>query len=231
MSNITNLTQEFYKQRREVADTKNSQEVIEAHHVGWNSVVTQIQAFKIATNLSWINWQEIESVLDVGCGYGRLLEFLISEKFYQGKYCGIDIVPDFVEKAIQIYGSKPKNQFLIGDFLEQDLNHKKFDIIISLGGLGVNHDYPDQVGQKSVKYAQRLVSKAFHLAGLAISLYFPNADNIKPSDRKPRMAYYKSSEIKAMLLEACDKHCADITFLSYPDKENVKTIAQVKLSK
>ena len=81
-----------------------------------------------------------------------------------------------------------------------------------------------------MEYARRLVSKMAHLSGLATSLYFPNADNIDPSKRKPRMAYYRTSEIEAMILEACGKRCKDITFISYPDKENMKTIAQVRLS-
>ena len=229
MSHIIRLTQEFYQKRREETDAQNSQELVEANYVGWNSVANQLKAFEVATDLSWINWQKIESVLDVGCGYGKLFEFLIFQRFYVGKYWGIDIVPEFIEKATQVNDSKPESQFLSGDFLEQDLNGQKFDVIVSLGGLSVNHDYPDQLGQKSMEYAQRLISKIVHVSNLAISLYFPNADNIDPSERKPRMAYHKSSEIEAMFFNACGKRCKDIKFISYPDKKNVKTIAQVEL--
>lgn len=177
-----------------------------------------------------MNWQEVKSVLDVGCGYGKLLEFLISTKLYQGEYWGIDIMSECIEKAIQVYGTKDQSHFILGDFLEQSFNPEKFDFIISLGALGVNQDYPEKCGQKSVKYAQRLISRVVDLSGLAISLYFPNADHIDFSDRKPRMAYYRRSEIEAMVLEACGKRCEDLTFISYPDKKNVKTIAQIKLS-
>ncbi len=232
MSSIITVTKEFYQQRREATDTKNAQEMIEANHVGWTSVDTQLTTFETATDLSWINWQKIESILDVGCGYGRLLDFLISNKFYKGKYWGVDIVPEFIEKAIDINANKannPEKKFLVGDFLAQDLSHKKFDIVISLGGLSVNYDYPDKCGEKSIEYAQKLISKVAHLSSLATSLYFPNADNIDPSKRKPRMAYYRRCEIEAMILEAYGKRCKDITFISYPDKENMKTIAQVRL--
>ena len=229
MSNIIRLTQEFYEQRREATDIGTSQEIIEANHVGWNSVENQIKSFEIATDLSWINWEKIESVLDVGCGYGKLLDFLNSQKFYKGKYCGIDIVPEFIKKAIDIHDNKDGNDFILGDFLEQNWNHEKFDFVISLGGLSVNHDYPEQFGQKSVVYAQKLISKIVEHSKLAISLYFPNADNIDYSKRKPRMAYHSTSEIEAMVMKACGKRCEDITFTSYPDENNVKTIAKIRL--
>lgn len=230
MSDIINLTKNFYLQRREATEPNNSQEIIEANHVGWNSVANQINIFEIASDLSWINWEKIESILDVGCGYGKLLEFLISNRLYKGKYWGIDIVPEYIEKAIQVYSNKHESYFLVGDFLEQNWSSQKFDVVISLGALGVNYDYPDEFGKKSVEYAQRLISKIVYLSRLGVSLYFPNADNIDPSKRKPRMAYYNKTEIEAMLLEACGTRCQDISFISFPEKTNVKTIAHIKLS-
>lgn len=234
MSNTIRLTQEFYQKRRDATDTTNPQEIIEVNHVGWASIASQLKAFETATDLSWINWQQVSTVLDVGCGYGRLLDFLASKKAYIGEYLGIDIVPEFIEKAIRIHAvnpKKPESQFLVGDFLAQDFTYRKFDVAISLGGLSVNHDYPDQPGKKSMEYAHRLISKVVHISGLAISLYFPNASHIAPSDRKPRMAYYEDTEIEAMLLEACGKRCKDIAFISYPGRKDMKTIAQVRLSK
>ena len=65
MSDIINLTKNFYLQRREATEPNNSQEIIEANHVGWNSVANQINIFEIASDLSWINWEKIESILDV----------------------------------------------------------------------------------------------------------------------------------------------------------------------
>ena len=233
MSNITHLTEEFYQQRQEAVDPSNSPEMLEASYVGWSSVAVQLEAFEIATNLSWINWDENTSVLDVGCGYGRLLDFLISRKSYQGKYSGIDIIPEFIEKAIQIHNNeseKTESQFLLGDFLEQTLDKEKFDVIICLGGLGVNQDYPEPVGQKSLEYAQKLISKIVHLSTVAISLYFPNADQILTTKRKPRMAYYKRSDIEKMLLDACGQRCQDMKFNSYPTQKDRRTIVQVRLS-
>ncbi|NEQ99952.1 MAG: hypothetical protein F6K30_25175 [Cyanothece sp. SIO2G6] len=63
MSQVIQLTQQFYQERQAAVDADSSQEMIDAKHVGWNSAETQINAFEVATDLPWINWQDVESVL------------------------------------------------------------------------------------------------------------------------------------------------------------------------
>lgn len=227
MTDIIRVTQEFYQRCRQAANKENSQEAIEANHVGWDSVKTQNEGFDVATDLSWINWKEVESVLDIGCGYGGLLEYLFSVRFYQGKYWGVDIMPNVILDAILNYGSKYKSHFVTGDFLEQSWD-SEFDVVISLGGICVNHDYPNHCGQKSLQYAQKFISKAVFLSNSAVSLYFPNADNEIENYQK-LLAYYKISEIEPIIIEASGKRLEDITFVSYPDPRDMKTIAKIKL--
>ena len=72
-------------------------------------------------------WQEVEeqhrkllinyiqpnqSILDVGCGWGRLLT-LMPFGWY-GQYLGIDLSPDFIEIARKQYPER-KNQFVVAD--------------------------------------------------------------------------------------------------------------------
>lgn len=223
------ITKNFYKQRQEQANHDDSPEKVRATNVGWNSCKSQFHSFEIIANLSWINWEKVNSFLDVGCGYGNLIEYLSSQKNYQGKYLGIDIIPEFIQTAKQLYGSKDNGSFILGDFLEQDWHNQKFDIVVSLGSLGVNYDYPDQCGSKSREYAQNSISLMASIANLGISLYFPNADYIDISKRKPRMAYYQASEIEQMILSACGSRCQEIIFFSYPKQKDLKTIAQIKL--
>ncbi|NEP55625.1 MAG: class I SAM-dependent methyltransferase [Symploca sp. SIO2G7] len=229
-SEIAQLTKDCYKQRQEATNINNSPEEIRANHAAWNSFESQLKTFKVATNLSWIDWSKVESLLDVGCGYGNFSEFLIKEKQYQGRYLGIDIIPDFIDKARQLYEEKYSSRFITGNFLELDWTQEKFDVVISMGVLGVNQDYPEPYGIKSLEYAQKTIELIARLAVSAISLYFPNADNIDASKIKPRMAYYKVSEIEKMVLKACGSRCEDITFISFPNQDNVKTISKIKLS-
>lgn len=51
-----------------------------------------------------------ESVLDVGCGYGRLLDLMPLP--WRGKYTGIDISPDFLNMALQ---SHPGREFVLAN--------------------------------------------------------------------------------------------------------------------
>lgn len=51
-----------------------------------------------------------ESVLDAGCGYGRLLDLLPKE--WAGDYLGLDLSPDFVELAQRRY---PGRRFVAAD--------------------------------------------------------------------------------------------------------------------
>lgn len=229
MSNIIRLTQNFYQQCQKAANNNNSQELIKAKYTGWDSVETQILGLKIATDLPWIDWKNVKSVLDIGCGYGALLEFLASTLSYEEEYCGIDIIPNFILEAILNYGSKYKSCFITGDFLERDWNSQKFDVVISLGGICVNHDYPNQYGQKSLEYARKFITKTVDISNQAISLYFPNADNTKVKYHK-LLACYKISEIESMIIKACDRRLTDLTFVSYPDESEAMTIAKIKLS-
>lgn len=223
------ITQNFYKQRQGQTNYDDSSDKLRAINVGWNSCKSQFHSFEISTNLSWINWKKVNSFLDVGCGYGNLIEYLSTQKKYQGKYLGIDIIPEFIQTAQKLYGSKDNASFILGDFLEQDWHDQKFDIVVSLGSLGVNYDYPHQCGSKSQEYAQNSINLIAKIANLGISLYFPNADYIDISKRKPRMAYYQASAIEQMVLSACGSRCQEITFISYPKQKDLKTIAQIKL--
>lgn len=48
--------------------------------------------------------RNIDSVLDAGCGWGRLLDLM--PKTWYGSYCGIDISPDFIQLARQTHRSR-----------------------------------------------------------------------------------------------------------------------------
>lgn len=51
-----------------------------------------------------------DSILDAGCGWGRLLTLLPGD--WDGRYLGVDLSPDFIAKA---QGAYPKKEFIVGD--------------------------------------------------------------------------------------------------------------------
>ena len=81
-----------------------------------------------------------DSVLDVGCGNGRLLDVL-SERNVD--YLGIDFSDGLVEQAKQKY---PGNKFRVIDILNPFASGKKYDVVFLISAL--NHfpkGYQDQV--------------------------------------------------------------------------------------
>ncbi len=56
------------------------------------------------------------SILDLGCGYGRLLELM--PVFWRGDYLGVDLSPDFVAYGRQ---ARPQRKFISGDFRTVDV--------------------------------------------------------------------------------------------------------------
>lgn len=89
------------------------------------------------------NWDETEKghqkfldkfiggkVLDVGCGYGRVIDFLPDKVT---DYTGIDISPDFIKRAKEKY---PKHKFVLGDIRETKFKDKEFDWALVIGVRG-----------------------------------------------------------------------------------------------
>jgi SAM-dependent methyltransferase len=54
-----------------------------------------------------------DSILDAGCGWGRLLSLLPKE--WKGEYVGVDLSPDFIRVATAAH---PSRHFLVGDLRE-----------------------------------------------------------------------------------------------------------------
>jgi SAM-dependent methyltransferase len=93
---------------------------------------------------------EKKSLLDVGCGYGDLFEFLSREKTLNLEYQGIDFMQEFVEAAKQKF---PQNYFFQGDFLELSVT-RKFDFVVGVGITSIRY-------ANSEEYYYSLVKKMY----------------------------------------------------------------------
>lgn len=66
------------------------------------------------------------SILDAGCGYGRLLDLLPDS--WNGTYCGLDISPDFIARAKKEH---PGENFIVADV--RDIHFpSQFDLAIAI---------------------------------------------------------------------------------------------------
>jgi SAM-dependent methyltransferase len=80
------------------------------------------------------SWEEFESflpyyksnffVLDLGCGNGRLIDFL--KKHGYASYLGVDFSENLIAEARRLH---PKEKFLVADMIDPSLGRAKFDAI------------------------------------------------------------------------------------------------------
>jgi RimJ/RimL family protein N-acetyltransferase/SAM-dependent methyltransferase len=135
-----NLSQEFLSRELDVNQLKSQEYTkrIKTHYlpliqqygatfqaVDWGSHQGQANRFRILLEVGSI---ENATILDVGCGVGHLVEHLTTLNF-QGKYLGIDILPEMVSCARESY---PSYLFQEGSILDSD-NDWKSDYVLGSG--------------------------------------------------------------------------------------------------
>lgn len=112
----------------------------------------------------------INSVLDVGCGFGDLLPFLVGEGFEVKRYKGIDLVPEFVEECRKKYGGT-EAEFTRGTVFDVT---EAFDAVIAISVFTVN-----ELGAKQV--LENSIVKMFELAK-KVAVFTVITDNKKEKD-------------------------------------------------
>jgi len=97
--------------------------------LGWGKYGRQEVRFSV---LTYYALQMMESsVLDVGCGFADLYDFLI-KKGWQGRYTGIDIVPGLLEVALERHPDLDLRQV---DITADAVNLESYDFVIASGML------------------------------------------------------------------------------------------------
>jgi 2-polyprenyl-3-methyl-5-hydroxy-6-metoxy-1,4-benzoquinol methylase len=76
--------------------------------------------------------REAASVLDVGCGLGRLTAKLAAAN---REVLGVDLSPEMISRARRNAGATEKIAFLCCDFLEHDFASRQFDCVITSAAL------------------------------------------------------------------------------------------------
>lgn len=87
--------------------------------------------------LAEIEKEDFESLLDAGCGTAPMIS-LLSEKYKDKKYTGIDLSPNMIEEAKK--KELPNTNFIVGDCENLPFEENSFDIIINSQSF---HHYPN----------------------------------------------------------------------------------------
>ena len=78
--------------------------------------------------LSFLDTLQFKSVLEVGCGFGRLTKLLLS-RYDIDDYFAIDISPDLLQKSQETFKNYNKIEFQVSDITNFKTN-KKYDLVI-----------------------------------------------------------------------------------------------------
>src|SRR5205807_6094256 len=101
------------------------------------------------------------SLLDVGCGYGGLLQFAIS-KHLDLDYTGIDVADNMIEWAV---ANLPSGSFLHGDILDYKFD-RQFDYVVCNGILTQKLEAS---GWEMDQFANQLIRRLFSLCTIGIA--------------------------------------------------------------
>jgi SAM-dependent methyltransferase len=96
--------------------------------VDWNSKASQYLRFE---QLSKVINEDQFSVLDYGCGYGELVNYLSQVENFKMTYFGYDISKEMLRQASSIFKYRQNVSFL------GSLEKQKFDFVIASGVLNV----------------------------------------------------------------------------------------------
>jgi SAM-dependent methyltransferase len=156
---LINKVEKYYSEKIKTFGPNN-------YGVDWNSQESQFLRFeqlcKIISNNGYF------SILDFGCGYGALFEFL-KHRNYRFNYFGFDISKEMIDNAKRKYYSD--NLLFTNDFMEL----KQCDYVVASGVFNVKLDTPTDEWEK---YINNTISQlnSFSKKGFAFNLLTSYSD-------------------------------------------------------
>lgn len=129
-----------------------------AQSLAWFSEEEQLKRFEILSQIGDLN---DKSILDIGCGNGDLCYYL-SQHFTNFSYHGIDMIPAFLDNAIEKNKDFPTITFYLGDFMQGTL--PVVDYVLVSGSLNYKNSDPDFIFKAIAHlYAHSKIALGFNL--------------------------------------------------------------------
>ena len=122
------------------------------------------------------------SVLDVGCGFADLFEFL-SQRGFKGRYTGIELVESMARVARDRY---PELDIRVADILDVD-HMGSFDYVVQSGVFNIHGGVSAEEWRS---YCSGIVSRMFELSKVGIAF---NALTTFSTFSDPALAYFSPS--------------------------------------
>jgi 2-polyprenyl-3-methyl-5-hydroxy-6-metoxy-1,4-benzoquinol methylase len=155
------------------------------------------------------------SVLDIGCGLGRLtLKLAISDR----EVTGVDLSPEMIARARKEGRGAHHLMFLCGDFLERNFTAQQFDCVISAATL---HHMPENI---AVPRMVELLRPGGRLVVHDIRSDDGMGERVLTKFALAQVAAFRLLRTGRLrtpraLREAWDRHCADEKYLTLQEAE------------
>lgn len=149
--------------------------------------------------------KEVRSVLDMPCGYGRVLRFL-TLRFPQAQVTACEIDREAVDFCVREFGAKPFRS--IADFDALDLG-SRFDLIWC-GSLATHLD------DEKIRALLRLFSR--HLSRGGLLIFTTHGDPVARDMPKRILDYGLTDEQTARITSEYER--TGFAYTDYPDREN-----------
>lgn len=131
--------------------------------LGWSDdKEKQLLRFKIALESSLFTKRKINSVLDIGCGFGDMGGLLMKNDYPNLIYTGIDINENLINKGKELY---PELDLRVGNILEMDIN--KYDLVCASGIFNF-----ELKNENQLDYMQKLINRFYELSNSMVSVDF-----------------------------------------------------------
>ena len=191
--------------------------------LGWGSTEQQEYRFS-QTLLNGIEFNE-KSILDIGCGFGDYLHFLMrnfNQKEILGSYSGYDINPDLIQEAKKNVPGGLEVNFEVVDILKNKSTVPIANIGVMLGVL--NFNLKDQAD--NLAYSKQAIANAFSHIDETLIVDFLSTNLTSDYPKEDFVFYHDPQEILEFALTLTDNVKLVHDYLPIPQKEFILILSK-----
>ncbi|MBE8398959.1 class I SAM-dependent methyltransferase [Leptospira borgpetersenii serovar Tarassovi] len=202
------------KQMIERYSKRLSQLGYDVRTLGWGSLEQQRHRFM--QTLCCKNFANDKSILDIGCGFGDYLAYLIEKKIPFKNYEGIDINPDLIDQCVKIWEDRNFHaSFRVENIAESDKRKSIANIGIMLGLLNLNHHGKID----NYNYSFNLIKNAFSLVSETLIVDFLSSKLTSQYPKEEFVFYHDPSVILEFALNLTSNVVLKHDYAPIPQKE------------
>jgi len=191
--------------------------------LGWGSIEQQEYRFS-QTLLNGIEFNE-KSILDIGCGFGDYLHFLMrnfNQKEILSSYSGYDLNPDLIQEAKKNVPRGIEVSFKVVDILKNKSTVPIANIGVMLGVL--NFNLKDQVD--NLAYSKQAIANAFSHIDETLIVDFLSTNLTSDYPKEDFVFYHDPLEMLEFALTLTDNVKLVHDYLPIPQKEFILILSK-----